>query len=82
MLSPKKEKENKAVDKSMIQCIIFLRGHQTNLEVAVKNISVPGAELGGVCGFQSSRTLCCCHHLLTSRGRLRKANEMVSVICE
>lgn len=50
----KKEKKKKAVDKSMIQCIIILHGHQTNLEVAVKNISVPGAELGGVCGFQSS----------------------------
>lgn len=51
MPSPKKEKKNKAVDKRMIQCIIFLHGHQTNLEVTVKNISVPGAELGGVCGF-------------------------------
>lgn len=35
----------------MIQCIIFLHGHRTNLEVTVKNTSVPGAELGGVCGF-------------------------------
>ena len=67
---------------SVIQCIIFLHGHQTNLEEAVKNIIVPGAELGGVCGFQYSPTVCCCHHVLTSRGLLRKANEMVSVNCE
>lgn len=49
---------------------------------AVKNIIVPGAELGGVCGFQYSPTVCCCHHVLTSWGLLRKANEMVSVNCE
>lgn len=41
-------KKNKAMDKSMIQCVIFLHGHQTHLEEAEKNISVPGAELGGV----------------------------------